>query len=90
MPFGISPAGEIFQKRLDQIIEDLDGVKTVSNDILVIGNGDSLDEAIKDHNKKLTRLLELCRERGVRLNKDKICLKKSSVPYIGHILTPKA
>ena len=89
MSFGISPAGEIFQKRLDQVIEDLDGVKTVADDILVIGNGDSLDEAIKDYDEKLTRLLERCRERGVWLNKERICLKKSSVPYIGHILTPE-
>ena len=28
MPFGISSTGEIFQKQLDQIIEDLDGIKT--------------------------------------------------------------
>ena len=89
MSFGISPAGEIFQKRLDQVIEDLDGVKTVADDILVIGNGDSLDEAIKDYDEKMTRLLERCRERGVWLNKERICLKKSSVPYIGHILTPE-
>ena len=31
MPFGISPAGEIFQRRLDQEIEGLDGVRTVAS-----------------------------------------------------------
>ena len=41
LPFGISQAGEIFQSRLDQVIEDLLGVKTVADDILVIGNGNS-------------------------------------------------
>ena len=33
MPFGISPAGEIFQQRLDQAIDCLDGVQTVADDI---------------------------------------------------------
>ena len=49
MPFGISPAGEIFQRRLDQAIEGLDGVKTVGDDILVIGNGATTAEAVKEH-----------------------------------------
>jgi hypothetical protein len=53
MPFGISPAGEIFQRRLDQAIEGLDGVKTVADDIIVIGNGATTDEAVKDHDTKL-------------------------------------
>jgi hypothetical protein len=68
LPFGISPAGEIFQSRLDQAIEDLEGVKTVSDDILVIGNGDSLVEAIANHDAKMKQLLDRCRERGVKLN----------------------
>ena len=89
MPFGISPAGEIFQSRLDQVIDDIKGVKTVADDILVIGNGDSVEEAITDHDVKLQQLLERCREREVKLNKGKILLKESSVPYIGHILTPE-
>jgi hypothetical protein len=54
LPFGISPAGEIFQSRLDQAIDDLEGVRTVTNDILVIGNGDSIAEAITDHDEAIT------------------------------------
>ena len=49
MPFGISPAGEIFQRRLDQAIEGLNGVKSVADDILIIGNGATAAEAVKDH-----------------------------------------
>ena len=83
LPFGISPAGEIFQSRLDQAIDNLEGVKTVTDDILVIGNGDSLTEAIADHDAKMKQLLDRCRERGVKLNGT----KQTSVPYIGHVLT---
>ena len=39
MPFQISPAGEIFQRRLDQAIEGLTGVRTLADDLLIVGNG---------------------------------------------------
>jgi hypothetical protein len=86
MPFGISPAGEIFQRRLDQAIEGLNGMKTVTDGILVIGNGATTDEAVKDHDTKLDAVLSRCRERRIRLN-EKIDLRKESMPYIGHLLT---
>ena len=52
MPFGISPAPEYFQHRLDQAIEGLPGVRTVADDILISGEGDTVQEAVKDHDKK--------------------------------------
>ena len=87
MPFGISPAGEIFQQRLDQAIDDLDGVRTVADDILVIGNGETMQEAVADHDRKLKELFDRCRAKHIKLNPNKIELKKTSMPYIGHILT---
>lgn len=90
MPLGISPAGEIFQRRLDQAIEGLDGVRTVANDLLIIGNGESVADVVKDHDIKLEVFLRRCRERGIKLNEAKISLKKTSMPYIGHLLTADA
>lgn len=89
MPFGISPAGEIFQRRLDQAIEGLDGVRTVADDLLIIGNSESVADAVKDHEIKLEALVGRCCERGIKLhvNETKISLKKTSMPYIGHLLT---
>ena len=89
MPFGISPAGEIFQRRLDQAIEGLDGVKTVADDILIIGNGATAAEAVKDHDTKLDALLSRCRDRGITLNEEKIDLRKESMPCISRYLLPK-
>ena len=88
MPFGISPAGEIFQQRLDQAIDDLEGVRTVADDILITGNGATLEEATADHDLKIKRLFERCRAKQIKLNSSKIEFKKTSMPYIGHILTP--
>ena len=39
MPFGISVASEIFQQRLQEAIENLDGVFAIADDILIAGNG---------------------------------------------------
>ena len=87
MPYGISPAGEIFQRRLDQAIEGLDGVKTVADDLLIMGNGETVGDAVKDHDTKLEALLMRCRERGIILNQTKFALKQTSMPYIVHLLT---
>ena len=87
MPFAISPEGEILQRRLDQVIEVLAGLRTVADDLLIIGNGESVADAVKDHDTKLEDLLERCRDRGIKLNEAKISLKKTAMPCIGHLLT---
>lgn len=56
-PFGILPAGEIFQQRLDQAIEGLDGVFTIVDDILIVGNGNLTGDAIANHDHKMSLLL---------------------------------
>ena len=75
MPFGISPTGEIFQRRLDQAIKGLAGVRAVADDLLIIGNGESVADAVKGHDTKLEALLGRCHKRGIKLNDAKISLK---------------
>ena len=57
------------------------------DDLLIIGNGESVADAVRDHDTKLEALLGQCRERGIKLNEAKISLKKTATPYIGHLLT---
>ena len=87
MPFGISPAPEYFQSTLDQAIENLPGVKTIVDDILIYGEGETQEEAIRDHDQKLLKLLQRCREKGITLNKEKFKMKLTEIPYIGDLLT---
>ncbi len=87
MPFGISSAPEEFQRHVHDVIEDLDGVETIADDLLVYGSGDSYEEAVINHDQNLVRLLERCRERNLKLNKSKLRFKQQSVKYNGHILT---
>ena len=81
MPFWISPAPEYFQRKLDQNSEGLNGIYKV--------RGASIDETVKDHDPNLLMLLDWCRERNLKLNREKLQLKCSETPFIGHVLTPE-
>ena len=83
MPFGISPAPEEFQRRLHDVIEGLDGVRTVADDIVVFRVGDTEDAALRDHDTKFLNLLECCRQKHIALNKDKLKFKLHELSYVG-------
>ena len=71
LPFGLSVAPEIFQSCMDAAIGGLQGVGTIVDDMLVWGEGDTDEEATFDHDHNLERLLERCRQRGLKLNAKK-------------------
>jgi hypothetical protein len=87
MPFGISPAPEIFQRKLNEALEGLKGIYVIADDILVTGCGSTQNEAVRDHDRNISALLERCQERGVKLNKGKLRLRESKVTYMGYVLT---
>ena len=87
LPFGLAVSSEIFQKRLQMALDGLDGVICIADDILVYGIGDNHEQAVKDHDIKLHKLLNRCSERGIRLNKAKTKLRKSEITFLGHKIT---
>ena len=87
LPFGLSVASEIFQKRLHQALDKLDGLLTVHDDLVIYGVGDTDEEARADHDRKLIALLERCRKRGIKLNKAKLNLRCTEITYLGHLVT---
>ena len=89
MPFGISPAPELFQQKLDQNLEGLLGVHKIFDDLMITGKGVTLSAASQDHDRNLRNLLERCQERKIKLNREKFLFKCSKVPFIGHLLTSK-
>ena len=89
LPFGICVASEIFQKRLHEAMDRLDGLLTVHDDMVVYGEGETKEEAMADHDKNLKAFLQRCREQGVKLNKKKLKLRCTEIPYMGHLVTDK-
>ena len=59
----------------------------MADDVIIFGEGKSVDEATADHDHKMVRLLERCQKKGIILNKEKFKLKLTEVPYIRHLLT---
>ena len=87
MPFGISSASEEYQRRMIEALGDLDGVKIFVDDILVYGQGDTMDAAMKDHDQKVHKLFQRLDQNNIRLNQEKIQFKQSKLKYMGHLIT---
>ena len=58
MPFGISSAPEVFQKKMHELIEGLQGIEVVADDSVVVGYGNTVDEANVDYDKRLHPFLQ--------------------------------
>lgn len=86
MPFGISSAPEVFQRRMCEVVEGLKGVEVVADDIVVVGFGETEDIATRDHDQNLQVTLQRCLERNLKLNARKLRLRLKEVR---HVLTPE-
>ena len=62
MPFGISSAPEVFQRRMHEVIEGLEGVEVVADDYVTVGFGDTEEEAVAYHDQNLEAFLQRCEE----------------------------
>lgn len=81
LPFGISSAPEVFQKRSLEIFADIEGVFIVFDDLIIAAKDET------QHDLILRKVLERAREANVRFNKAKLQLKVSSVKYLGHLIS---
>lgn len=72
---------------MDEALEGLKGVKAIHDVILIYGCGTDDHEAQEDHDKNLLGLMDRCRQKGLKLNKDKLKLRLQEVTYLGHNIT---
>ena len=45
MPFSISSAPEVFQRKMHELIEGMTGVEVVADDFIAVGYGETFEEA---------------------------------------------
>ncbi|UYV64550.1 K02A2.6-like [Cordylochernes scorpioides] len=88
MPFGLKTASEEYQRRLYEIFQGLEGIEIIDDDILILGKGDSYEEALKDHDRNLENLFKTARQANLKFNINKVKLRLKEVKYLGHIITP--
>ena len=83
LPFGAAPAGDMFQRKIDEIFKDMPNMIGIADDILV-----AVYEAnCKDHDETVRRMLQRCRQVNLKLNKDKCHYRCTSVPFFGEIIS---
>ena len=87
LSFGLSVSQELFQRELNHMIDGIQGIFLIADDILIIGEGETDQAAIQDHDRKLHAFLQQCRRKGIKLNEDKFRLRRTTVSYRGHLLT---
>ena len=51
MPFVISPAPEEFERNLQQKLTDSEGVEVIRDDIIVMGFGETQEQALRNHDR---------------------------------------
>ena len=84
MPFGIASALEVFQRKMQELIEGLMGIKTVADDSIAEGHGETFKEATKDHDKTLLEFLKRCEKKDPSESREaKVTTIASAV--IGHM-----
>ena len=83
MPFGITVAGDVFQRKLDTIFGHLSQVTCIADDIIVVGY--KTDHS--DHDTAFTKLLQIARENNVKLNFEKLQYKQTQVDFFGETYT---
>lgn len=79
VPYGISSAPEMYQKRMAELLQDIDGVVCLMDDILVIGRDQ------EEHDSRLHAVLRRLQDANVTLN-DKMEISVSELKYVGHLV----
>ncbi|XP_063634829.1 uncharacterized protein K02A2.6-like [Cydia splendana] len=78
LPYGINCASEVFHSKVRQILEELEGVESFVDDIIVYGR------TLEKHDARLKSLLDRSREVGIKFNKQKCEFRVQQITYLGH------
>ena len=87
LPFGLKVSSEIFQRKLNYTIFDLPGVFAVADYVIVIGFDVTQENALIDHDAKLHKLHERCREKHIMQNDEKADMRKTEITFMDHFIT---
>ena len=84
MPFGAKMSQDVFQMKMDLIMERCPGVISIHDDIVVCGVSE------EDHDANLVNLLNVAQIEGLVLNSKKLELKRPRVSFFGASTVQKA
>ena len=79
--FGVNCSPEKMQRVIQEVLQGCDGVKNISDDIVVWG----VDH--EEHDRRLDKVLKRLVEVGLTLNYDKCKFRKLEIVFVGHIIS---
>ncbi|KAK7878017.1 hypothetical protein WMY93_031330 [Mugilogobius chulae] len=80
LPFGITSAPEIFQRKMAETLAGLEGTEVYMDDILIHGENKEI------HDQRLTKALQVIEAAGLKLNRSKCKFQMDRVRFLGHII----
>ena len=81
LPFGIISAQDLFQQKMDEIFENMQGVTPLIDDVIIHGR------TREEHDQNLRAALDKATESTLRLNAEKLTVGEKEVEYFGHLIT---
>ena len=83
LPMGVNIAPEIYQRKMYELLDGLEGVLIYMDDVIVYG------KSLEEHNRILKQVLGRIKESGLKLNKEKCQFVKDSLEFLGHFISDK-
>jgi hypothetical protein len=81
LPFGVSPATEVFHRIIAELIHDLPGVIHYIDDILIMA------ETREEHDRLVALVLQRLATAGFAVNKAESEYRKSTMTFFGHLIS---
>ncbi|UYV61221.1 K02A2.6-like, partial [Cordylochernes scorpioides] len=83
LPFGISSAPEVFQRKMSNLLESQSGVNCHMDDIVIWG------ATQEEHDERLRCVLRKLQDSGMTLNKEKCIFSVKEIKFLGHLITER-
>ena len=81
LPFGITSSPEIFKFKMIELLKGLEGVVVNMDNILVYGSN------MKEHDERLSKVLHVLKENGLKLNVGKCHYRQSELKFLGQSIS---
>ena len=83
MPFGLIMSQDVFQQKMDMILESCPGTLGIADDVAVFGRSEV------EHDDNLHNLMKVSREHGLVYNSKKCAIKTPQISFFGTIYDEK-
>ena len=86
MVMGLKNSGAIFQKMMEWILKDLDGLDVYIDDVILGTTGETLEDCVASHDQLLIKVRDRFKEHTMIVNRRNAHIFLDEVVFSGHIL----